>query len=298
MGWEKRGGKLVYYRKERFKDEQGRSRVRSIHFGSGVEAEAAAREDEARRANFDELRRKKGAAEQLAQVSAKKRACATGGVTQKLHVKKGGVTNIGHVKKETPPFRNPPDWRDRLTHPAFQGKGPVTAGEIVERGMSRASHFGEAAKVEREQLLGQMVGGSVRDFRLGAAYVGLSESELDVRGIERPSEALHLSCTSGSVPFPDKQGSISEVCADKQCENSAAGDSVLHPYGATQDCQTAHLKKGPITLEEVCERAAGQQAGAYRSASARRMFLAGNINGACALAEIPFAEVMERNIIC
>lgn len=45
MGWETRNGKRVYYRKVR---EGGR--VRSIYCGGGERGEAAAREDEARRA--------------------------------------------------------------------------------------------------------------------------------------------------------------------------------------------------------------------------------------------------------
>jgi hypothetical protein len=45
MGWELRAGRRVYYRKVR---EGGK--VRSVYFGSGVEAEAAALEDERRRA--------------------------------------------------------------------------------------------------------------------------------------------------------------------------------------------------------------------------------------------------------
>jgi hypothetical protein len=45
MGWEKRGGKLVYYRKERGSD----GRVRSVYCGSGERGEQAAREDEQRR---------------------------------------------------------------------------------------------------------------------------------------------------------------------------------------------------------------------------------------------------------
>lgn len=49
MGWETRGGKRVYYRKQRYRDEQGRSCVRSIYCGSGERGEEAAREDEERR---------------------------------------------------------------------------------------------------------------------------------------------------------------------------------------------------------------------------------------------------------
>lgn len=49
MGWETRRGGRFYYRKERYRDATGRSRVRSIYFGSGERAEAAAREDEERR---------------------------------------------------------------------------------------------------------------------------------------------------------------------------------------------------------------------------------------------------------
>lgn len=49
MGWEMRRGKLVYYRKERYRDAEGRSRVRSIYCGLGESAEAAAREDLERR---------------------------------------------------------------------------------------------------------------------------------------------------------------------------------------------------------------------------------------------------------
>lgn len=49
MGWEMRRGKRVYYRKERYRDEQGHSRVGSIYCGSGERGEAAAREDEERR---------------------------------------------------------------------------------------------------------------------------------------------------------------------------------------------------------------------------------------------------------
>jgi hypothetical protein len=45
MGWEMRRGKRVYYRKIR---EAGR--VRSVYCGAGERGEAAAREDEARRA--------------------------------------------------------------------------------------------------------------------------------------------------------------------------------------------------------------------------------------------------------
>jgi hypothetical protein len=49
VAWEVRRGKRVYYRKERYRDAEGRSHVRSIYFGSGERAEAAAREDEERR---------------------------------------------------------------------------------------------------------------------------------------------------------------------------------------------------------------------------------------------------------
>ena len=49
MGWETRGRKRIYYRKERFRDEQGRSRVRSIYCGSGERGEAAARGDQERK---------------------------------------------------------------------------------------------------------------------------------------------------------------------------------------------------------------------------------------------------------
>ena len=64
MGWEKRGGKLVYYRKVRCG-----ARVRSIYCGAGARGEAAARADAARRA-----------------------ACAT-----------PAGTDIRHEKKETAP---------------------------------------------------------------------------------------------------------------------------------------------------------------------------------------------------
>lgn len=40
MGWERRGGKFFYYRKQRVA-----GRVRSIYFGSGERAETASRED-------------------------------------------------------------------------------------------------------------------------------------------------------------------------------------------------------------------------------------------------------------
>ena len=50
MGWEMRNRKRVYYRKERYRDEEGRSRVRSIYCGSGERGERAAREDQALRA--------------------------------------------------------------------------------------------------------------------------------------------------------------------------------------------------------------------------------------------------------
>lgn len=50
MGWERRGkNRLVYYRKERYTDEQGRSRVRSIYCGSGERGSAAEREAQERR---------------------------------------------------------------------------------------------------------------------------------------------------------------------------------------------------------------------------------------------------------
>jgi hypothetical protein len=49
MGWEKRHGKRVYYRKQRYRDGEGRSRVRSIYCGSGERGERAAREDAVRR---------------------------------------------------------------------------------------------------------------------------------------------------------------------------------------------------------------------------------------------------------
>jgi hypothetical protein len=45
MGWEKRGSKLVYYRKER----GAAGRVRSVYCGSGERGELAAREDAERR---------------------------------------------------------------------------------------------------------------------------------------------------------------------------------------------------------------------------------------------------------
>jgi hypothetical protein len=75
MGWETRGGKRYYYRKER-----RAGRVRSIYCGSGGRGERAAREDEARR------------------------ACATPEVPNIRDVKKGiaineDVANISHVKK-------------------------------------------------------------------------------------------------------------------------------------------------------------------------------------------------------
>jgi hypothetical protein len=50
MGWELRRGKRVYYRKVR---EAGR--VRSVYCGAGERGEAAAREDEARRAGVATL---------------------------------------------------------------------------------------------------------------------------------------------------------------------------------------------------------------------------------------------------
>ena len=50
MGWEKRHGKRVYYRKQRYRDGEGRSRVRSIYCGSGERGERAAREDRELRA--------------------------------------------------------------------------------------------------------------------------------------------------------------------------------------------------------------------------------------------------------
>jgi hypothetical protein len=56
------------------------------------------------------------------------------------------------------------------------------------------------------------------------------------------------------------------------------------------------LKREPITLEEVRERASRQQAGAYRAGAAARMFAAGNIAGACALAGIDVSEQMARNV--
>jgi len=49
MGWEKRGNKQVYYRKERYVDGSNRMRVRSIYCGSGERGEAAEREDIERR---------------------------------------------------------------------------------------------------------------------------------------------------------------------------------------------------------------------------------------------------------
>jgi hypothetical protein len=50
MGWELRRGKRVYYRKVR-----KAGRVRSVYCGAGERGEAAAREDEARRAGVDTL---------------------------------------------------------------------------------------------------------------------------------------------------------------------------------------------------------------------------------------------------
>jgi hypothetical protein len=49
MGWEMRWGKQVYYRKQRYRDAEGKSRVRSIYCGGGERGEVAAREDEGRR---------------------------------------------------------------------------------------------------------------------------------------------------------------------------------------------------------------------------------------------------------
>jgi hypothetical protein len=71
MGWETRRGESYYYRKVRGDD----GRVRSVYFGKGERAEAAAAEDEARR-------------------------CATSDVTNIQNVKKEGVANIRHVKKD------------------------------------------------------------------------------------------------------------------------------------------------------------------------------------------------------
>ena|SRR5215218_6501728 len=124
MGWEKRGGKLVYYRKERYKDEAGRSRVRSIHFGSGAEAEAAAREDEERRASPSG--------------TPEKEACAT-----------AGVTNIRDLKKET--ALAPPD----LAQVSAKKEEPITRAEIAERAARRsgsgalADYFAGCGLVDR-----------------------------------------------------------------------------------------------------------------------------------------------------
>jgi len=85
MGWEVRAGKRVYYRKVRFKDEAGRSRVRSIYFGSGEDAETAAREDEERR---DQAKLVTSGVE-----------CATPAVTDIRAIKKGGGGNAPHKKK-------------------------------------------------------------------------------------------------------------------------------------------------------------------------------------------------------
>lgn len=92
-----RRGRRVYYRKVRCWDEVAdRSRVRSIYFGSGERAEAAAREDEERRA-----------------------ACAT------------AVTEIRHIKK-----REPVEVGEPGRMPAKVGAGgasPITRSEIAER---------------------------------------------------------------------------------------------------------------------------------------------------------------------
>lgn len=50
MGWEIRNGKRVYYRKERYRDAEGRSHAHSVYCGSGERGERAAREDVERRA--------------------------------------------------------------------------------------------------------------------------------------------------------------------------------------------------------------------------------------------------------
>jgi hypothetical protein len=60
----------------------------------------------------------------------------------------------------------------------------VTADEIIERGLARVGHLDDAAKGERERLLRRMVEGSGRDFRLAAAFVGISALELRTRGVE------------------------------------------------------------------------------------------------------------------
>jgi hypothetical protein len=59
MGWETRKGHSYYYRKERGAD----GRVRSIYFGSGERAEAAAREDEERRTQSVKVKDKRDVAQ-------------------------------------------------------------------------------------------------------------------------------------------------------------------------------------------------------------------------------------------
>lgn len=79
MGWEMRHGKLFYYRKERFRDEQGRSRVRSVYCGSGERGEAAACEDEERRvahSGVTDIRTLKKGGDEFAEVRAKKETAA------------------------------------------------------------------------------------------------------------------------------------------------------------------------------------------------------------------------------
>jgi hypothetical protein len=156
MGWELRSGRRVYYRKERYTDEEGRSHVRSIYCGSGERGEVAARQDEERR-------------DGVTVVASAEVARAT-----------PALASIGDVKKAAPPISNPLG----RCNGARRNGGPVTADEIIERGLARVGHLDDAAKGERERLLRRMVEGGDRDFRLAAAFVGISTLELRTRGVE------------------------------------------------------------------------------------------------------------------
>ena len=119
MGWEKRGTKLVYYRKERGAD----GRVRSIYCGSGERGELAAREDAERRST-------RGPAEFTAH---KKKAVA------------GDLAAAAVADGESPETYNPA--AEAVAH-----DGLTDFRDIIKEGPPSPMTFFEACDYVREQM--------------------------------------------------------------------------------------------------------------------------------------------------
>lgn len=103
MGWEKRGAKLVYYRKERGTD----GRVRSVYCGSGERGELAAREDAERRSTCgpveDATHKKKAVADDLSEADGESSETYSPANNPAEAVAHESLPDFRHIKKgETP----------------------------------------------------------------------------------------------------------------------------------------------------------------------------------------------------